>query len=82
MISFADFELAIARWKTRTSGTTASGEIAVSGAVTSEVPNATAPEDSDYAVDVSSGYSSSTPQAQASGSIVISDSLREPPQSE
>jgi hypothetical protein len=79
MISYADFELAIARWKARTSGVPMPAEPVMSGAVNVEIPNATEPEDSGYVVEQQSGYVSSESRKQASGSIIISDSLYEPP---
>jgi hypothetical protein len=44
MISYAELEFAIARWKARKNGVPQPAEAAVSGAVEAEVPVATAPE--------------------------------------
>jgi hypothetical protein len=46
MISYAELEFAIARWKARKSGVPQPVESAISGAVQAEVPVATAPEGS------------------------------------
>jgi hypothetical protein len=70
MISYADFEFAIARWKARTLGVPAPVSSTVSGMVESAVPVATSPE---------SAESSRRSPAAASGSIIVSDSLIEPP---
>jgi hypothetical protein len=83
MIAYADFEIAIARWKARASGVPMPAEPAASGAVEAEIPNATDPGgESDYVVEQESGFVSSETRKQASGSIIISDSLYEPPPSD
>jgi hypothetical protein len=71
MISYADFEFAIARWKARMAGVPAPVGATVSGMVESAVPVATSPDEPE---------SSRRPRAAASGSIIVSDSLVEPPQ--
>ncbi len=71
MISYADFEFAIARWKARMLGAPAPVGATVSGMVESAVPVATNPDE------VESSRRSPT---AASGSIIVSDSLIEPPQ--
>jgi hypothetical protein len=73
MISYADFEFAIARWKARMLGMPAPVGATVSGMVESAVPVATSPDNGEP-----SGISS-RPHATVSGSIVVSDSLMEPP---
>ena len=70
MIAYADFEFAIARWKARTLGVPAPLGPTVSGMVESAVPVATNPDDVE---------SSRRSPAAASGSIIVSDSLIEPP---
>jgi hypothetical protein len=44
MISYADFEFAIAHWKARASGVPQPAQPVASGTVQAEVPVATAPE--------------------------------------
>lgn len=70
MITYADFEFAIARWRARASGVPM--PTSVSGAVETEVPVPTAPHEASAAV-------SDRPR-HASGSIIVSDSLIDPPQ--
>jgi hypothetical protein len=45
MISYSDFEFAIARWKSRAAGVSQAAAPPASGTVAAEVPVATAPED-------------------------------------
>jgi hypothetical protein len=45
MISYADFEFAIARWKSRAAGIPQPAAAIASGTVRAEVPVSTAPED-------------------------------------
>ncbi|HEX7500532.1 MAG TPA: hypothetical protein VF524_09550 [Polyangia bacterium] len=45
MISYSDFEFAIARWKSRAAGASQPAAPVASGTVAAEVPVATAPED-------------------------------------
>ena len=71
MISYADFEFAIARWKARTLGVPAPVGSTVSGMVESAVPVATSPDDVE---------GSRRLPVSRSGSIIVSDSLIEPPQ--
>jgi hypothetical protein len=87
MISYPDFELAIARWKARAAGVpmpSAEGGAGArgdggSGAVAVEVPVSSAPEEQNYASSSEhDGFVSSERQNQASGSIVVSDSLSQP----
>jgi hypothetical protein len=59
MISYAELEFAIARWKSRKNGVPQPVEAAVSGAVEAEVPVATAPEGSAEA-EGESGFSVDT----------------------
>jgi hypothetical protein len=47
MISYADLEFAITRWKARAAGIPQPAATAPSGAVEAEVPVATAPEEAD-----------------------------------
>ncbi len=83
MISYADFELAIARWKARASGVPMLAEPVASGAVASEIPNATDPGgESGYVVEQESDFVSSETRNPASGSIIVSDSLYETPPSD
>ena len=70
MISYADFEFAIARWKARMLGVPAPVGATVSGMVVSAVPVATSPDDAEI---------SRRSPAEASGSIIVSDSLTDPP---
>jgi len=76
MISYPDFEFAIARWKSRAAGIPQPAATVPSGAVASEVPVTTAPEAPE------DGYVSSESSNHASGSIVMSDSLIETPKSD
>ncbi|HEY5284897.1 MAG TPA: hypothetical protein VIM14_19040 [Polyangia bacterium] len=79
MISYPDFEFAIARWKSRAAGVPQPATPMASGTVAAEVPVATAPE-APEAID--DGYVSSELSNHASGSIVVSDSSIEPPNPE
>jgi hypothetical protein len=79
MISYADFEFAIERWKSRAAGVPQPVTPVASGTVAAEVPVATAPESP---ADPQSGYVSSESGNNASGSILASDSLIETPNSD
>jgi hypothetical protein len=75
MISYSDFEFAIARWKSRAAGVPQLAPSVASGAVAAEVPVSTAPEDpaetvSGEATAVTGGVS-----IPGSGNVVISDAL-------
>jgi hypothetical protein len=68
MISYSDFEFAIARWKSRAAGIPQPVAPVASGTVAAEVPVTTAPEAP------GDGYVSSEASPHASGSITVSDS--------
>jgi hypothetical protein len=82
MISYADFDFAIARWKARAAGVPQPMAPVASGTVAAEVPVSTAPEDSSDSANPESGYVSSEGRNYASGSIMVSDSSIEPPKSD
>jgi len=52
MISYADLEFAIARWKSRAAGVPQPATPAPSGMVADQVPVATAPEQPDFEASV------------------------------
>jgi len=82
MISYADFEFAIERWKSRAAGVPQPVTPVASGTVAAEVPVATAPEDPADFAKSQSGHVSSEAGNNASGSILASDSLIETPNSD
>jgi hypothetical protein len=77
MISYADFEFAIARWKSRAAGVPQPAPSAASGAVAAEVPVSTAPEDPTESSSEESGVVENGAPAPASGNVIISDALYE-----
>jgi hypothetical protein len=75
MISYADFEFAIARWKSRAAGVPQPAPSVASGTVAAEVPVATAPEDpADSASGEETVLTDGVP-APVSGNVIISDEL-------
>jgi hypothetical protein len=78
MISYADFDFAIARWKARVGGVPQPAQSAVSGAVQAEVPVATAPESP---AEPESGAVAGEAQGVISGTV-MSESLLETPNPE
>jgi hypothetical protein len=84
MISYPDFEFAIARWKSRAAGVPQLAPAAASGTVAAEVPVATAPEDPAESVSGEATVITGSASIPASGSVVISDELygNSPPESD
>jgi hypothetical protein len=77
MISYADFEFAIARWKSRAAGVPQPAPSVASGTVAAEVPVATAPEDPAESADEESGIVAGRAPTPASGNVILSDALYE-----
>ena len=74
MISYADFEFAITRWKARTSGVPQPVVGAFpAGTVSAEVPVATGQEDPSCSAERASGTVSNEARNHASGSVVAVD---------
>lgn len=84
MISYADFEFAIARWKSRAAGVPQPAAPVASGTVAAEVPVATAPEeDPAESVSQESGIVTGRAVTPVSGNVLLSDALETPsPESE
>jgi hypothetical protein len=82
MISYADFEFAIARWKSRAAGVPQPAPPVASGAVRAEVPVSTAPEDPSESVSQESGVVEGRAETPVSGNIVLSEALLEAPSPE
>jgi hypothetical protein len=79
MISYADFEFAIARWKSRAAGVPQPAAPIASGTVAAEVPVATAPEDPAETGSEESGVVAGRAATPVSGNILLSDALLETP---
>jgi hypothetical protein len=80
MISYADFDFAITRWKARVGGAPQPAQPAVSGAVQAEVPVATAPESP---ADRESGAVTAEAEGVISGTVMSETLLQTPtPESE
>jgi hypothetical protein len=79
MISYADFDFAITRWKARAAGAPQPVPSIASGTVAAEVPVATAPEDPSIP---ESGIVEGSAEAPASGDIPLSDPSLEAPNPE
>jgi hypothetical protein len=77
MISYADFEFAIARWKSRAAGVPQPAPSVASGAVAAEVPVSTAPEDPSETAYEESGFVVSRVPTPGSGNVVLDDVLSE-----
>jgi hypothetical protein len=78
MISYADFDFAITRWKARAGGAPQPAQHAASGMVQSEVPVSTAPE---APGEQESGAVADEAQGVISG-VMVSDGLLETPSPE
>jgi len=78
MISYADFEFAVARWKSRAAGIPQPAPSAASGAVAAEVPVATAPEDPAESVSGEATVLTDGVPTPVSGNVLFSDSLETP----
>ena len=61
MIPYADFEMALARWKARKAGTPMASEEIPSGAVAAEVPDPNAEPSQDSGLIVTSDFDAPTP---------------------
>jgi hypothetical protein len=79
MISYADFEFAIARWKSRAAGIPQPAPQVASGTVAAEVPVSTAPEESSETESQESGVVANRAATPVSGNVVLSDALLETP---
>jgi len=84
MISYADFEFAIARWKSRAAGVLQPAASIASGTVRAEVPVSTAPEDASATASQESGQESGIVVAHSAptpvtGNVLLSDALLETP---
>jgi len=82
MISYADFDFAIARWKARAAGVPQPAAALASGAVRAEVPVSTAPEDPAETVSQESGIVVHSAPTPVSGNVLLSDALLETPSPE
>ena len=79
MISYADFEFAIARWKSRAAGIPQPAPAIASGTVRAEVPVSTAPEDPAETESLESGIVAHRAPTPVSGNVLLSDALLETP---
>ncbi len=79
MISYADFDFAITRWKARAAGAPQPASSIASGTVAAEVPVATAPEDPSSP---ESGVVEGSAEAPVSGNIPLGDPSFEDPNPE
>jgi hypothetical protein len=79
MISYSDFEFAIARWKSRAAGIPQPAPQVASGTVAAEVPVSTAPEDSSLEESQESGVVATRAATPVSGNVVLNDALLETP---
>jgi hypothetical protein len=79
MISYADFEFAIARWKSRAAGVPQPAPQIASGAVAAEVPVSTAPEDPAETASETSGIIANRAATPVSGNVLLSDALLDTP---
>ncbi len=79
MISYSDFEFAIARWKSRAAGASQPVAAFASGTVAAEVPVATAPEDPAQTASQESGVVANRAATPVSGNILLSDALLDAP---
>jgi hypothetical protein len=82
MISYADFEFAIARWKSRAAGVPQPAPQIASGTVAAEVPVSTAPEDPADAASEASGIVTHRAATPVSGNVLLSEALLETPSPE
>ena len=77
MISYSDFEFAIARWKSRAAGVPQPAAQLASGTVAAEVPVSTAP---DYPFETSSdesGVVETAAEIPPSGNVLLGDAVLE-----
>jgi hypothetical protein len=79
MIPYADFEFAIARWKSRAAGVPQPAAPLASGAVAAEVPVSTAPEDPSESAADEFGIVEGRAAMPGSGNILIGDALPKTP---
>ena len=77
MISYSDFEFAIARWKSRAAGASQLAAPIASGTVAAEVPVSTAPEDETASQE--SGVVSDRAATPVSGNMLLGEALLDPP---
>ena len=75
MISYSDFEFAIARWKSRSDGVPQPAPQVASGTVEAEVPVATAPEDPAETASDASGVVENPVENPASVNIQVGDDV-------
>ena len=79
MISYSDFEFAIARWKSRAAGVPMPAPQVASGTVAAEVPVPTAPDYPSEAVSEESGVVDQAVEIPPSGNVLLGDALAETP---
>ena len=79
MISYADFDFAITRWKARAGGAPQPAQHAASGMVQSEVPVSTAPE---APGEQESGAVAAEAPEVISATVMVSEALLETPSPE
>ncbi|HEX7507194.1 MAG TPA: hypothetical protein VF550_10510 [Polyangia bacterium] len=82
MISYADFEFAIARWKSRAAGIPQPAAAIASGTVRAEVPVSTAPEDPAETASQESGIVERGESTSGSGNVLLSDGSLDFPSSD
>jgi len=82
MISYSDFEFAIARWKSRAAGVPQPAPQVASGAVAAEVPVSTAPEDPYETDGEASGVVAQAAEIPPSGNVVLGDVMVDNPESD
>jgi hypothetical protein len=82
MISYSDFEFAIARWKSRAAGVPQPAPQVASGAVAAEVPVSTAPEDPYETDSEISGVVEQPAEIPPSGNVLLGDVLLDNPESD
>jgi len=78
MISYSDFEFAIARWKSRAAGVPQPAAPLASGTVAAEVPVSTSPEDPAETASDESGVVEQAADIPPSGNVLLSDALVDP----
>ena len=77
MISYSDFEFAIARWKSRAAGVPQPAAQLASGTVAAEVPVSTSPEDSADTASRESGVVETAAELPPSGNVLLGDAVLE-----
>jgi len=77
MISYSDFEFAIARWKSRAAGVPQPAAQLASGTVAAEVPVSTAPDYPSETGSDESGVVETAAEIPPSGNVLLGDAVLE-----